>query len=408
MITNDAQIESIVLYRDLSGEDIYTTTFVRTQPGVWSTRLLSPITSGELEYSATIRTTFGNQQHIPIFVIWISPPLKVIDAVTDQPIERARILLSRKDPNNNLYTQLLAPEYLRENPLFSNPDGTLPFALPPGEYKAEISAIGYQQQEVNFSTLTRSNFPTVALQPTGSALLSSIRYHTETISLKAAQLANALRAEAQSSATLKLVTLWTIAVSAPLSLVGLLAQAQFSVLTIVRSLLHHFGFLLSKGLGTASYIPGSIVSSQSSRPAEAILSIVDSNGKTLAILQSHRNGSFAIPSRFLGSSSVSLVAMAQGYAPQSITLDRTTEKIQLELSPEGAGGWRNTVKAVLKRVVINAFETNLALSLILGFLFTFLYQSPAAEPFLILALVNAIIFAISRISAYLHTVHFGK
>ncbi len=407
-IANDEAIESIVLYRDLHGDDIYTTTLVRTQPGVWSGRLSSPISAGDLEYSATIRTTTGSQQHLPIFSIWVAEPLRVQDAVTTQPIERARVLLFQKNMSTQLFSQLLAPEYLPENPLFTRPNGTIQFALPPGDYKAEISALGYEPQSVTFSTLSNDSFPTVALQPTGSALLSSVQYHAETVVLKFERLFNALQEEAQSSATLKVVSLWTVAVSAPLSVLGLLAQAHFSVVTLSGNFLHHAGFVLGKSFGTAvRYIPGAVSISQSKTPVEAIITLVDEQGKTQAVLQSHKDGSFAIPANFVGTTA-SVVAMAPGFAPQTISVDRSATTVQLELSPEGNSSWKAATKAMVKRILINAFEVNLAVSLILGLAFTFLFESPEAKPFLVMSSINTVIFAQSRLSAFLHTVHFGK
>lgn len=407
-IANDNAIESIVLYRDLNGEDIYTTTLVRTQPGVWSGRLSSPIREGDLEYSATIRTTTGSQQHLPIFSIWVASPLRVLAAESNQPIERAQVLLFRKDPNTQLYVQLLSPEYLVENPLFTRPDGTIQFALPPGEYKAEISAVGYESQAVTFSTLANTPFPTVTLQPSGSLLLSSIRYHGETILLKIARLTNALQEEAQSSATLKVVTLWTVGISAPLSVIGLLAQAHFSLATLFSNLLHHFGFIFGKSFGTATgYIPGAVTAANSHSPVAAVLTLVDQQGKTQTVLQSHKDGTFAIPAK-LFDNATTVLAMAPGFAPQSISVDRNTTTIGVELSPQGSTSWKAATKAIIKKVLVHAFETNLVVSLVLGIAFTFIYESPEAKPFLAISSVNALIFAQSRLSAFLHTVHFGK
>lgn len=408
-LENDETVSSIVLQHGHGEQNHYLTNLSRTQAGTWSGRLILPTKSEPVELVAVIHTSTGGTLQVPIFVLRVAPAARVLDSISNQPIERARVLIYRQDAVSQLFSQLSAPAHLAENPVLTTNDGQIPLVLSPGVYRLEVSAIGYESSTVTFSTISDTSFPTIRLDPTGIAVLNELEFHAETVVLKVQQVLETIKTEAQSSATIELVTLWTVAVSAPLSAAGVLAQAHFSVATLVGTVLHQSSFVLGNTLssGASAFIPGSVLGAQTNQPIHtAVISVMDQNGKTQAILQPHRDGSFAIPTKVLQESS-SLVAMAPGFAPQSISIDRTARSVALSLSPSATSSWKAAAQAVIKRLLVNLFELNLAISLALGLAFTFLYNSPAAIPFLVVSSLNASIFTVSRLSAFLHRVHFS-
>lgn len=150
---------------------------IETKPGVYTGRVLSKPDPGNYELYAKIIDFSGNISLQKIANVVIVPNFKVLEKGTNKPIEKARIFLYIYIPTTKIYEEI-SPEILPiDNPSFSDPNGIVNIVLPRGVYKANISAIGYDPQSVNFEIGTGyGGFPTVFLNPQPFSIKNLITY----------------------------------------------------------------------------------------------------------------------------------------------------------------------------------------------------------------------------------------
>ena len=126
---------------------------------------------------------------------------------TKNPLENARVLLYLYNEKTRLY-EVVSPAILPiPNPSFSLPDGTLNLVLPIGKYKADISAIGYNSETLDFAISTKANsYPQIYLTKQPFSLMNSINYYTSIFLDTLTVSQNYLRSEAASSRLFNLLT----------------------------------------------------------------------------------------------------------------------------------------------------------------------------------------------------------
>lgn len=126
-----------------------------------------------------ISDTAGNIQEIPIANITVSNYLRVMDALTHQPIESAQVTLFYQNFTSGTYTLLSPQLFSATNPLYTNTSGESIIFLPQGHYKATITAIGYKQQKVTFTLGANPSeiYPTIFLTREPFSLTTLLIYY---------------------------------------------------------------------------------------------------------------------------------------------------------------------------------------------------------------------------------------
>ncbi len=395
-LEDDAHTNTITIYAaGTQGTTEYATTLTRTQPGIWIGRVPELQRTGLTSFWATVTTSTGLLKQVPLFNLSLGSQFQVIDDSTGQPIERARLEMYSKDPVTQIFTWLAAPEFLLQNPLYTTADGRLPIALPPADYRFEISALGYTSQQIDFSLLNTETFPIVRLERGGNVMIGAIFYHAETIRLKLAQYFEIFRQDAQSPAVIQLVTWWTLLFSTPFTIAFLLASARFSLRDFLRTSFVGTAFGATVSHQKRPFISGAVLSEKTKKLlADAVITIQDYQGKTRQVIQSLRGGRFIIQRKFCTDGATANI-FALGYKPAKVALDETTDWLEVRLSPEGESTTRALVSVSFKHVALNVFFLNLLVSLLLGLFFALLYGNAAALPFFVLSSINIVIFVVT-------------
>lgn len=394
-LENDQYIQNIVVYAAGKNDNpLYITTLTRTQPGVWNGRVASVTIPGLYEFRSVITTATGVRKEVPLFTLNISEQLRVIDAATGQPIERARIEVYAKDTITQLYQLQSAPDFFVQNPLYTTALGQLPIVLRHGEYRLVVTALGYQSRALDISLLDGTSFPVIEMERHKNSIVGIAQYHAETIKLKFAQYLEIFRADAQSQAVIQLVTLWTVLVSTPISIVLLLASVNFSLRDLMRSFFVRSG-LIPGSRKKQEFLTGVVLSKITRKPIpNAVIATQDSQGKTQVVTQSLQGGRFVLPKTpdELGGS---VTVLAPGYLPVKVALLAASDWLEVELSPERSAAVSRTLVAGLKQLVLNMFFVNLVVSAVLSVCFVLLYEKLSALPFFLLSLVNLFFFFVT-------------
>ncbi|KKR34464.1 MAG: hypothetical protein UT63_C0001G0031 [Candidatus Gottesmanbacteria bacterium GW2011_GWC2_39_8] len=160
------------------------TTLFERLPGVFEGRLKTPDTMGTYEIYIRVIDYYGNIVENKLGEVYVSEKFTVRNRKTGQPVEGAQILLYLYNPRTRLYN--LIPEKIIpiRNPSYTDIKGQISFPLSPGRYKAQIAAIGYKPEEVEFPIGSKpgEDYPKVHLKSEPFNLFTAGLYYWTIIS----------------------------------------------------------------------------------------------------------------------------------------------------------------------------------------------------------------------------------
>jgi hypothetical protein len=182
-LMRQAKVLGINTYDKDTESDISTDAveIVEIAPGVYNGRLKTKHSSGAYTLFARILDEKGNITEQAIASILVVKPLTILEAGSKKPIENARVLIYRKNPKTGEYVVLSKQSLATKNPIFSEPDGTIKSELIQGDYKVQVSATGYDQQEKEF-TLSAQNaqeYPVIYLKKGRFSIIGTAQFYSE-------------------------------------------------------------------------------------------------------------------------------------------------------------------------------------------------------------------------------------
>lgn len=143
------------------------TTLFERQPGLFEGRLKSPETPGTYEIYLKVSDYSGNIVENKIAQVQVSERFTIRNQKTGNPIEGAQILLYFYNPRTRIFEVIPEKVIPIKNPSYTDIKGQISYPLPSGKYKAQIVAIGYNAQEIEFNIGPNpgEEYPTVYLSP---------------------------------------------------------------------------------------------------------------------------------------------------------------------------------------------------------------------------------------------------
>jgi len=264
-------------------------------PGTFTGNLKTTPTIGTYYMIARITDIYNNVTEDIISEIHVVAPFTVLWSNSTDPIENARIFLSRRNDLSNAYTPLPPMFSSIKNPSYTNAAGVSSFTLPYGEYRADVSYIG-SETTVDFSInqSSDSGFPSVHLSHESASTLGLLRYYTQSFLdvflYQTIIYVNALRASLRlfdlaAAISMAFLVILTILSFASRTYIKLTAMPKY-VLHLIHSLLHT--------KYNTRYITGTVIDGDTRRPiALADITIVEAQSNTVvALLKTDRHGHY--------------------------------------------------------------------------------------------------------------------
>lgn len=140
-------------------------------------RLKVPSKMGTYTILVRTETMLGTIAEHTLVSLRAVPPLRIVGS-NGKPV-KARVFFSYFDRKKKIFRPVSAPVINIENPLASDKNGTVTVAFPRGTYRADVSAFGYQDKQVDFSLSDAAArpYPEIRLTPQKESLWSWIRYY---------------------------------------------------------------------------------------------------------------------------------------------------------------------------------------------------------------------------------------
>jgi hypothetical protein len=155
------------------------TKLVEMSPGVFSSDLLAPQRTGHYQLVLEIKDVYGGfrLKNLPYHII-VSKPLVVLNRQTGEPVENARVRINKYEESSKTFVPL---EEKLSFAQYTDENGELDLALPPGTYSFEAFAIGYQPvKEKSALGIEALSYPQILLPPS-SSLHDKFLYYTQAV-----------------------------------------------------------------------------------------------------------------------------------------------------------------------------------------------------------------------------------
>jgi hypothetical protein len=220
---------------------------VEIQPGVYAGKLDSPKV-GQYEIYTRLIDFNGNILEQKIADLLVTQKFQVLEKGTKNPVENARVELYIYNQTTKTYSVISSQILPIENPSFTSPQGALNLVLPYGIYKADISAIGYGPQTVEFeiNPYAAGDYPTVYLQGQGFNIFNTISYYSQIASDALTASQTYLRDHADSSRLFNLVTTGALFIFVLVTLIAFSAKTHVSLLYLPYFFAYKLRLLVKK------------------------------------------------------------------------------------------------------------------------------------------------------------------
>ncbi len=263
--------------------------------GLYAGKLKTKPQTGIYDMVARITDINGNISEETIGEIRVIQPLTVFWKNTKDPIEDARIFLSRYNPRTDTYIPLSPVFSSTRNPTFTNSKGESSFVLPNGRYQALVSLRG-SEKTVYFTIGTdgASGYPVVYLEHSPMNIAGLLSYYTRSfLDVFLFQTMTYINILSNSLRFFDIIAAISLTFLVILTLLSFTSRTFIKLTTIPRYILHMIHSLI-KTKQNVRYITGTIIDGDTKRPITlADVTIIDAKTNTVvALLRTDRNGHY--------------------------------------------------------------------------------------------------------------------
>lgn len=355
-------------------------------------RLLSPTAHGLFDLSLSFFDDQGNILHQTVAYIRVIPFLTVLSRQTHQPVEHARIQLSRLNPQTHIY-EIIPPQIFEiYNPGYTNAQGKLETVLPTGQYKAEITALGFISQEVPFSIgpAEGENFPTVFLDKTTITPLGYLSSQSTTFTDFVKDIATPLLSYLGLKRFFDLVTLFAILLCIFLGIYSLFLRVKLPLPLFLKHM-HNVIHFTVKNVKESKSLQGIVIDTQNGTPiSNAHVYIFDAiSDSMIAHTTSDINGEFFfhkhLPLHFLFLVTKPGFAIFTSPSYMSTIVEHARPTISLVRQEKKPTHMVGVLIRLLNTLIEDMFELTIVISLLLECLLLSRYDVLHVAPLLLLS-----------------------
>ena len=370
-------------------------TLVEIAPGIYTGRLSTTTSPGYYDLFIRIQDVLGNISEQKIATIKVPNKMSVVTQKSKIPIEKARVNLFIYDPETRLYTELNPQTSAIDNPVFSDPDGTVPLVLPAGKYRADVSADDFKAQTVDFTIGPNpgEDYPTVALGPEPFTLMGFLNGLASTGSDFLAFTQQYIVTLSESGRYFSFMSFVVSAFLVLLTLFSLRARLKVPLKAIPEMI--HYHRHLSGQTGKSIPFHGIVIDETTKRPLARVSIFLIDGSKIYWSATTDTAGGFSLP--LSEDRQHTLVIMKNGYEETRYTHDgkQTDEPVTIAIRNVNIGpGFFALLMWVFDHLLADSFEFLLLFSVLTELLLGYSLGWTRALPFIGASVINVALWFI--------------
>lgn len=333
---------------------------------------LQPSGSGTLQLLTRLLDSNGNLSTLPIAQLLLVAPLHIQDTESN-PIEYARVLIKKYNPDTRLYEVIPANSLSKTNPVMSDVRGDVPLILPIGSYQFEVSAPGFAPATHTFVLTNESSYPVITLENEVFPIIGRIKYVVFVANQMLELYLIQLRGSALSPTLYAAAAFLTCTFFLILTTLALAARTHISFWSLPRYIWHRSRIFATISREKQYYVRGQLISKDTKKPvSRAAISLLDAQtDEVLATLTTDRSGYFHW--RTTSSHTVTGRVTAIGFMACDLdfsTDDQLTPMVfELEENPTVAEARLHRLVAVGESLLGSLFEALLVVAVVLQVFF---------------------------------------
>jgi hypothetical protein len=360
------------------------------QEGIFTGSLATNLRAGYYSFVTRLNDYNGNVSENPLLHARIVDPIRVVSSDTSEPIESARVLLSRLHPKTRLFEILSSDMLPISNPAYTTPSGETEVILPEGHYRAEVSAIGYKRTTIDFTIgIGKAEvYPLIRLEKEPLTPQTIFLGYFETARDIFDDLTTFLQDIAQSNRFFDLLAALVLILFCALSVLAFSARSGVALISLPHYLLYHSLHLLHPMKPTGIFSGRIIDDNQKPLAQTAVYLYHKTSQHVLSHTMTRSDGSFTF--RQLHTGSYTITAMKDGYIAVKRRIADPIEPIVLTMNTSESiiTKAKQSVTFDFTQLWNATFEFLLMLTILLQLLHSLTYGFARSLPFMVLALLN--------------------
>ncbi len=398
-------IDSVIAKEPESSTDMID--MAELSPSVFTGTMKTKPASGL--YDLRIRITDENEnvtEHL-LGTLSVVNPFTVIHEDSGEPIEHARIFLSRYFPKDGTYIPLSPTFVSTRNPVFTAANGQATFVLPEGIYKATVTYLGTEKTVLfEIDNNKHIGFPVVSLTPVPYTTSGFIKYYLQTLLDIMVNIAVSNAAAIGSSRWLfGAISSFVMILLICMTVLAFSSRTLVPITAIPSYLLHTIRITFFRSIDS-KFIRGIVIDGSNKTPiAKANVFIINSSTNTIAtILHTDKfgryffhampNTTYAVEVRRIGYEVTEPVIYQPDVSPTEFTHVLHTH------AQHALHKALTLLKQSISTLVGAFFETFIVLSCVLELLYMRYFGLSATLPYIIASCLTIILWI-----SYMHHTH---
>lgn len=366
---------------------------IEVKRGEFTGRLFSGTTAGLYSLIARVEDSQGNISEKNLADVRVLPFMKVV-TTDNKPIENARAYLSYFSESEKRFLNLSNQGLSIPNPYYSDLNGEFKMTLPEGSYRAHISSIGFKGKDVDFVVggTEKDTYPTVQLETEPFSIFNAITYYYSTFSDLVKSFTENVLPLTRSARVVDLAGIITLSILILMTFVAFFTRTRFDLYSFGFFTLHHTPYI--KKNANLAVLTGKVIDSESAKPlSNAVVTILDDKRTVLQSIKTNAKGIFYAP---YNPAQKIVSVLKEGFLEHEKEIDHENkDSLLIKVSRKG-GSVAAYEKKLLKTPLYLfsfVFEGILILSFFAEAYFFFLWGPAKVSPFLILSIINLILFS---------------
>lgn len=373
---------------------------LEVESGVFVGRLVSQKPTGFYDLSVKIKDYNGNIVEQKIVSVKVVEPLRIFSKKSNLPIEDAKINLSIYNERSKTY-ESISPQIINiKNPSYSDHNGIADITLPKGKYQAEISALGYNDQTVEFEIDLDSDniYPQILLEDGNFNPITLFIYYIKILKDLYSATAFYINNLSLSVRFFDLISVVSMALLAIVALLAFSLKTHIKIRTLPIYIVNHVKELLGHER-SKRYIFGEIMDESTGKPVtQAQIHLIDAlSNSILSNASTNKLGEFFLPIK--DAKGYKITITKKGYQPSTF-LNYSKEALlisNLQFVILKTGETIPVTPITLFREAVEnvtgfLFELFLVLSLIFEMLFLKTAGSFKTLPFIIVSILTILLW----------------